>query len=74
MEKIETQSIEYAKKLGCDAAAGHTHVPVQRVGADRHFNSGCWTEKPCHYLSVRCGEIIVRQYEFADVPDEVLVA
>jgi UDP-2,3-diacylglucosamine pyrophosphatase LpxH len=76
VEKIETQSIEYARKLGCDAVCcGHTHVPMAHEdGAIAYYNSGCWTEKPCHYLSVRCGEIALRQYEFAEVPEEVLVA
>lgn len=74
--KIETKSIEYAKKLGCHAVCcGHTHVAVaNEAGPIAYYNSGCWTEKPCHYLSVRCGEITLRQFEFAGVREELLVA
>lgn len=74
--KIESRSIEYAKKLGCDAVCcGHTHLPVaNESGEIAYYNSGCWTEKPCHYLSVRCGEILVRQYDFAEVESPLLVA
>lgn len=74
--KIESRSIEYAQKLGCSAVCcGHTHVPVANESGDiAYYNSGCWTEKPCHYLSIRCGEISVRQYEFAEVYEPMLVA
>ncbi len=73
--KIETRSIEYAKKLDCDAVCcGHTHLPVANEdGPVAYFNSGCWTEKPCHYLSIRGGEIAVRQYQFANAGEPVLV-
>ncbi|HEX3148702.1 MAG TPA: UDP-2,3-diacylglucosamine diphosphatase [Gemmataceae bacterium] len=74
--KIESRSLEYAKKLGCDAVCcGHTHVPfANETGAIAYYNSGCWTEKPCHYLTVLDGRVEVRQYEMADAPDTVLVA
>jgi UDP-2,3-diacylglucosamine pyrophosphatase LpxH len=74
--KIEERSIEYAASLGCDAVCcGHTHMPVANEdGPIAYYNSGCWTEKPCHFLSVRSGEIILREFEGAPVDDSLLVA
>ncbi len=28
-----------------------------------YFNSGCWTELPCHYLTVSCGAIRLHAFE-----------
>jgi UDP-2,3-diacylglucosamine pyrophosphatase LpxH len=76
--RIEARSIEYARKQGCDAVCcGHTHLPTaNESGPVAYYNSGCWTEKPCHYLSVRDGEITVCPYELAeaDEPIPMLVA
>lgn len=69
--KIETRSIELARKLGCDAVmCGHTHHPVANAsGPVAYYNSGCWTEKPCHYLTVRDGNIDLRS--FAEIAEEM---
>jgi UDP-2,3-diacylglucosamine pyrophosphatase LpxH len=71
--KIEAGAVRYAAKRGCDAVCcGHTHHPVANTGGPVHyFNSGCWTEKPCHYLTIRDGAIELATYTEA-VPDEVL--
>ena len=63
--KIESRSIEYAQKLGCDAVCcGHTHLPVaNEIGPVAYYNSGCWTEKPCHYLAVQNGRVEVRAFD-----------
>lgn len=63
--KIEAESVRYAETLGCDAVScGHTHHAVaNRAGPVAYFNSGCWTEKPCHYLTVADGEVEVRAFE-----------
>lgn len=62
--KIESRSIEYAKKMHCDAVAcGHTHHALaSESGPIAYFNSGCWTEKPCHFLSVSQGQVRVHAY------------
>jgi UDP-2,3-diacylglucosamine pyrophosphatase LpxH len=66
--RIEEKSLELAKKLRCDAVCcGHTHLPAaNEAGPIAYYNSGCWTEKPCHYLAVRDGVIEVRQFVTAD--------
>ena len=74
-EKIEADAIRYALKKGCDAVCcGHTHHPVAKTdGPIQYFNSGCWTEKPCHYLTVEEGVIELADYTEA-VPEEALEA
>jgi UDP-2,3-diacylglucosamine pyrophosphatase LpxH len=58
-KKIEDCSVEHARRKGCEAVCcGHTHAAVVREeGAVGYYNSGCWTELPCHYLTVRAGEV-----------------
>lgn len=78
VEKIETDAIKYAQRKGCDTVCcGHTHMPVANTaGPVRYFNSGCWTEKPCHYLTVLDGEVSVCSYteELAVSEPEVVPA
>jgi UDP-2,3-diacylglucosamine pyrophosphatase LpxH len=69
-QKIESDSIEYARKLGCDiVCCGHTHHPiVNDSGPIHYYNSGCWTEKPCHYLVIDNGTVTVKTYDSIDEP------
>jgi UDP-2,3-diacylglucosamine pyrophosphatase LpxH len=71
-QKIEADAMRYAAKKGCDAVCcGHTHLPVANKSSPvAYFNSGCWTEKPCHYLTVQHGEVTVCSYT-EEVPDAV---
>jgi UDP-2,3-diacylglucosamine pyrophosphatase LpxH len=72
-EKIEADAVRYAAKKGCDAVCcGHTHNPVAKTtGSVHYFNSGCWTEKPCHYLTVKGGVVELASYNEA-VPEAEL--
>jgi UDP-2,3-diacylglucosamine pyrophosphatase LpxH len=74
--RIEARSVEYARKLGCDAVCcGHTHLPAaNEAGEVAYYNAGCWTERPCHYLAVRNGHIEVRAFEPVDVDGPALAA
>ena len=70
------------RRQGCDAVCcGHTHLAVASDGGPvRYFNSGCWTEKPCHYLTIEDGAVAVNEYhdesaeEFAPVVAPLAVA
>lgn len=64
-QKIEEKSVAYARELGCDAVCcGHTHFATANTeNAVHYFNSGCWTETPCHYLTVNMGVVTVRSFE-----------
>lgn len=72
VQKIEADSMRYAAKRGCDAVCcGHTHHPAANTtGPVQYFNSGCWTEKPCHYLTVQAGTVELHAYT-EEVPEEV---
>ncbi|HVK07728.1 MAG TPA: UDP-2,3-diacylglucosamine diphosphatase [Gemmataceae bacterium] len=62
--KVQDKSLEYARRLGCDAVCcGHTHHPIVFTeGPVHYFNSGCWTERPCHYLTIENGMVELQSY------------
>jgi UDP-2,3-diacylglucosamine pyrophosphatase LpxH len=72
--KIETKSIDYARKLGCAyVCCGHTHHALISERDDvTYCNSGCWTEKPCHYLAVLDGKVMLREFVEEAVEEPVL--
>jgi UDP-2,3-diacylglucosamine pyrophosphatase LpxH len=63
-EKIESGSVAYANRKSCQVVCcGHTHHSVERIrDGIEYYNSGCWTEKPCHYLSLSHGQITIHSY------------
>lgn len=63
-DKIRTKSLIYAKQKGCDmVCVGHTHYPIEDYSGETHyFNSGCWTEKPCHYLEIKNGKVNLKTF------------
>jgi UDP-2,3-diacylglucosamine pyrophosphatase LpxH len=65
LRKVRELSIAYAKRKGCTmVTCGHTHhAEAAWDEGVQYFNSGCWTEKPCTYLTIKAG--IGRLYEFA---------
>jgi len=74
--KIEAGAMRLAAEKGCHAAiCGHTHEAVSKPDAGdgvAYYNSGCWTEKPCTYLTVRGGVVTLEKYttEAMEVPAE----
>jgi UDP-2,3-diacylglucosamine pyrophosphatase LpxH len=73
-KKIEQGAIELARRRGCDAVCcGHTHHAIVKTeGPVAYYNSGCWTERPCHYLTVRHGFIELHSYR--EVKKDVVAA
>lgn len=64
-ELIETEAVEYAAKNGCDVVfCGHTHMEVSHPNPSGvgYYNSGCWTELPCSYITVCDGQVELRHY------------
>jgi UDP-2,3-diacylglucosamine pyrophosphatase LpxH len=61
--KVRDGAVERASDRGCDAVCcGHTHLAVaQTEPAIAYYNSGCWTELPCTYLTVKDG--VIRLHE-----------
>lgn len=60
---IEGKSKAYALKHHHDAVcSGHTHYAMIREGSPSYYNSGSWTELPCHFLSIDNGQIVLHEY------------
>jgi UDP-2,3-diacylglucosamine pyrophosphatase LpxH len=70
-QKIEEKSVEYARRKQCTAVCcGHTHHAAAKAMPHlRYFNSGCWTEMPCTYLTVAEGDVDLRVFDHA-APEE----
>jgi UDP-2,3-diacylglucosamine pyrophosphatase LpxH len=85
-KKIEDRSVDHARRQDCSAVCcGHTHAAVAHTrSAVSYYNSGCWTELPCHYLTVRAGvvelhafagerAVTIPAYEPIDAPTPMLI-
>ncbi len=68
-QKIQDRALETARRKHCSAVCcGHTHVAVAHTeGPIAYFNSGCWTELPCHFLTVEAGVVQVRSFQTEEV-------
>jgi UDP-2,3-diacylglucosamine pyrophosphatase LpxH len=64
-KKIEEGAVEMARRRHCTAVCcGHTHLAVANTEQPiAYYNSGCWTELPCHYLTVADGVVRVHAFE-----------
>jgi UDP-2,3-diacylglucosamine pyrophosphatase LpxH len=71
-QKIEDGAVAHALRTHCTAVCcGHTHLALSKENSGiRYFNSGCWTELPCTYLTVAKGEIRLHAWQ----PSETVVA
>jgi UDP-2,3-diacylglucosamine pyrophosphatase LpxH len=74
--KIATRAVEMAKRRSCSAVCcGHTHAAVAMTDQPiPYFNSGCWTELPCNYLTVEDGRVRLHEFSPAEMPAGVAVA
>ena len=65
--KVADGATAYARKMACDVVCcGHTHfatVAASRGGGVEYFNSGCWTECPCTFLTVARGDVRMRTFD-----------
>lgn len=60
-ELVERKSMEFAIKHGYDiVCTGHTHYAIAK---SNYFNSGSWTELPCHYLEINDGQVKLCEYK-----------
>jgi UDP-2,3-diacylglucosamine pyrophosphatase LpxH len=64
VKKVEEQATDYARSKGCTAVCcGHTHHSYNRQNGSVHYwNSGCWTEHPCTYLTIAGGRIELHRF------------
>jgi len=66
-EHIKERAIKLAKSRGCDVVCcGHTHnAEMSFFGSTQYINSGCWTEKPCHFIAIQEGIVILERFQAA---------
>lgn len=64
-EKIRDRARQYAGQKGYDAVVcSHVHMEEEdRTGEVWYFNTGCWTDSPCSYLSVASGEVALHRVQ-----------
>jgi UDP-2,3-diacylglucosamine pyrophosphatase LpxH len=62
---VQERATAYARRRGFAAVCcGHTHAAQEiRTGDVHYFNSGCWTELPCTYLSVAEGDVALHVFD-----------
>jgi UDP-2,3-diacylglucosamine pyrophosphatase LpxH len=64
-KKIEEGAIRMARLRDCTAVScGHSHLAVANTAQPiPYFNSGCWTELPCTYLTVVDGTMQLHTFD-----------
>ncbi len=77
VERIREEAKKYARAKHADVViCGHTHLAETEPdpsSGPAYFNTGCWTDHHCHYLTVADGavrveEIVVDQLPVSEVP------
>jgi UDP-2,3-diacylglucosamine pyrophosphatase LpxH len=71
VERVRAEAMGYGKAKRADVViCGHTHhaeaVPAPAVPA--YFNSGCWTDHHCHYLTVQDGLVRLEEVKVDQAP------
>jgi UDP-2,3-diacylglucosamine pyrophosphatase LpxH len=66
--KIRDRARRLARSRGFSTVlCGHTHHAESLPGTPAmpvaYHNSGCWTEKPCSYLSIHNGRVRAHAYQ-----------
>lgn len=63
-EKVAHSAMKYGKKTGVSYVfCGHTHKAMQKVnGSIKYYNSGCWTDAPCTFITIDEKDIKIRDY------------
>ena len=63
-EKLRERALEFAERRGMNViCCGHTHhAEAATAGGTSYYNSGCWTESPCTYLTIYKGEVALKAY------------
>lgn len=64
---VREGAVRYAvKQRAAIVCCGHTHFAEEyddKAHNVFYANSGCWTEKHCHYLTVKNGQVKLKLYE-----------
>ncbi len=64
-QKVAEGALVEAKKHKAKYVfCGHTHKAMQESGSHhiKYYNSGCWTDSPCTFITIDEGDIRVQEY------------
>jgi UDP-2,3-diacylglucosamine pyrophosphatase LpxH len=66
VDRVRTEALEYGRAKRVDIiVCGHTHLAEtpeeRRADPCVYFNTGCWTDHQCHYLTVADGDFQLRE-------------
>jgi UDP-2,3-diacylglucosamine pyrophosphatase LpxH len=63
-EKVAKSALRYGKERGADYVfCGHTHKTLEKsLNGTKYYNSGCWTDTPCNYITIDGSNIKIHDY------------
>lgn len=63
-EKVARSAVRYGKKQEADFVfCGHTHKALSKNSREiNYYNSGCWTDHPCTYVTIDENDIKINEY------------
>jgi UDP-2,3-diacylglucosamine pyrophosphatase LpxH len=68
-ERVRLEAMEYARAKDADVVVcGHTHHAEAAPGSPAYFNTGCWTDHHCHYLTVQDGLVRLEEVNADELP------
>jgi UDP-2,3-diacylglucosamine pyrophosphatase LpxH len=73
VEKVRADALEYGRAKRADVIiCGHTHFaeapPVLSDASPAYYNTGCWTDHHCHYITVQDGLVQLEEINVDGVP------
>ena len=68
VDRVRTEAVKYGTAKCAEVViCGHTHFPETpadpETGPCAYYNTGCWTDHHCHYLSVREGSLQLEEVD-----------
>lgn len=63
-DKVSRGAMKFAGKKKAEYVfCGHTHKPLKKESQGiKYYNSGCWTDNPCAYITIDEKDINLREY------------
>ena len=63
-EKVSNSALKYGRKKGANYIfCGHTHKAMEKEKHGvKYYNSGCWTDTPCTYITINGRDIEIHEY------------
>jgi UDP-2,3-diacylglucosamine pyrophosphatase LpxH len=63
-EKVARSALHFGRKSGSNYVfCGHTHKAMKKFKQDiQYYNSGCWTDIPCTYITIDENNIDIRDH------------